>query len=100
MTPAQQKLLSRELKRLDKNALISCLNEMADSIPEAWRFLEGRLDLSPNTVGDLVARAKSAIANATDFDDRQVNHNFDYDWAAYEQVEKYFRQIVKLDRLD
>ena len=100
MTPIQRKLLAVELKRLDKPGLVACLTELAESIPEVWLHLESRLKLEPRAIGDVVERARSAIARATDFDDRQTNCNFDYDSAAYEQVERCFRQIVKMGDLE
>lgn len=100
MTPTQRKLLTQELKRSDKVRLIACLLELADSIPEVWQALETRFPLEPRTTADLISRTQTAIARATDFDDREINRNFDYDSDAYEQVQKYFRQLVTSGQLE
>ena len=36
----------------------------------------------------LVQETRQAIAEATEYDERQINYNFDYDYAAYQTVEK------------
>lgn len=95
MTPAQRKILTQALTRLSKDDLVDRLVELAGAISEAWQLLEKRLDLQPETATDLADRTVAAIARATDFDERVVNHNFDYDSDAYQQVKKYFRQMVK-----
>jgi len=80
---------------LDKPRLMECIVDLASSVPETWRALEGSLQLEPQTTADLISRTRLAISNATDFDERMVNHNFSYDYQAYEQIEQYFRQFVK-----
>jgi len=47
---------------------------------------------------DLVADTRNAIANATDFDEREMNHNFDFDSHAYVTTAKNFKKLIKADR--
>jgi hypothetical protein len=49
---------------------------------------------------ELVAQTRQAIADATDFDERDINHNFDYDYGAYQTVERNFRRMVKAGQLE
>ena len=42
---------------------------------------------------------RQAIADATAFDERWANYNFDYDYEAYEEVERNLRQLVGLGHL-
>ena len=44
---------------------------------------------------ELVAATRDAIDAATDFDERQINYNFDYDYAAYELVKRNFGRLIK-----
>ncbi len=45
---------------------------------------------------DLVAATRQAISDATDFDDREINCNFDYDYQAYATVESNLKRLVDL----
>src|SRR5436190_19029760 len=100
MTPAKRKILSRELKQLDKLELISCLTILAEKVPEVWDALEGLLNLEPQTLADLVSRTEMAISSATDCEDWEFNRNYDYDSAAYVRIQKKFRQLIKLGQLE
>jgi hypothetical protein len=46
-----------------------------------------------------VATTRQAIADATDFDQRDINRNFDYDYAAYEAVKRHLSRLVSLGQL-
>ncbi len=48
----------------------------------------------------LVADVSSAIDRATDFDEREINYNFDVDWQAYEDAQKGLRKLVDLGYLE
>ncbi|MFM9964042.1 MAG: hypothetical protein ACKV2Q_22800 [Planctomycetaceae bacterium] len=52
------------------------------------------------SVEELVADTQSAISDATDFDERQLNSNFEYDYGAYETVQRNFQRLIELGRLD
>jgi hypothetical protein len=42
---------------------------------------------------ELVAATRQAIADATDFDERDVNCNFDYDYEAYGEVKRNLSRL-------
>jgi hypothetical protein len=100
MTPVQRKLLKQALKDSSRADLLKCLVDLAATIPEVWQALEARLRLEPRTTPDLVSRTQVAIRRATDFDERDINRNFDYDYDAYEQIPKYFRQLAESGLLE
>lgn len=62
------------------------------------RQLEARFQVEPPPK-ELIAATRQAIADATDFDERQINHNFDYDDQAYEAVQRNFGRLIKLGHL-
>jgi hypothetical protein len=49
--------------------------------------LEDRLPIK-KPVDLFIADVPSAIDRATDFDERWMNHDFDVDWRAYDEVRK------------
>ena len=62
------------------------------------RQLESRfgLEVPPE---ELVAATRQAIADATGFDEREINHNFDYDYEAYDVVKRNFGRLIDLGHL-
>ena len=48
---------------------------------------------------ELVAATRQAIASATDFDEREINCNFDYDSEAYEEVKRNLGRLIELGQL-
>ena len=48
---------------------------------------------------ELVATTRRAIADATDFDEREINYNFDYDYEAYHEVKRNLSRLVALAQL-
>lgn len=51
------------------------------------------------TVEELVAVTRQAIAEATDFDEREINRNFDYDYEAYSEVERNLSRLIDTGEL-
>ena len=51
------------------------------------------------SVDELVAATHLAIADATDFDERQINRNFDYDDDAYGEVKRNLGRLIKSGQL-
>ncbi|HEX3997792.1 MAG TPA: hypothetical protein VHX65_04520 [Pirellulales bacterium] len=45
---------------------------------------------------ELVAATRQAIAGATDFDERDINRNFSYDYAAYSKVKRNLGRMIAL----
>jgi len=74
--------------------LIKIILKLAKGNFTLTRALEAELNVN-KSVELLISDVESAICRATDFDDRDINHNFDYDYDAYEDVEKGFRQLIK-----
>lgn len=48
---------------------------------------------------ELLAATRQAIADATDFDERDINRNFDYDYDAYRTVRQNLGRLIKLGQL-
>ncbi len=48
---------------------------------------------------ELISETEIAIGDATEFDEREMNTNFDIDYGAYEAVEKNFRKLIELGHL-
>src|SRR5215472_16775210 len=45
-------------------------------------------------VDELVTGTRQAIADATDFDERDINRNFDYDYEAYGEVKRNLGRLI------
>ena len=78
--------LRKALAKRTKNDLIDTLVELAREDRNILRRLSERFELEAPPE-ELVVATRRAIADATDFDERDINHNFDYDDAAYERSE-------------
>lgn len=72
---------------------------IAKDHPVVARELESRLDVE-KPLDLLVVDVSSAIDRATDFDERMINHNFDVEWQAYEDVQNGLSQLIKLGHLE
>jgi hypothetical protein len=48
---------------------------------------------------DLVVATRAAICDATDFDERDMNTNFEIDYEAYKTVQRNFKQLIKLGQI-
>ncbi len=82
-----------------REELIEVVVEMARGSRAIQRELESRFEVQLG-VEELVAATRMAISDATDFDERQLNSNFDYDDRAYENVQQNFKRLIELGRLD
>jgi len=91
--------LRAALTKLTKEQLIDLVLEWAGGNRATLNALELRFGVKP-PLDELVARTRQAIADATDFDQRQINHNFAYDRGAYETVERSFERLVKDGQLE
>ena len=91
--------LRAALRKRTKEDLISLVLEWAGGSRATQRELEARFGVQgPDQ--ELVARTRQAIADATDFDEREINYNFDYDYGAYQTVERNFQRMVKAGQLE
>jgi len=90
--------LRAALAKGKKADLIDILVELASSDRNLFRRLgvHFKLESPPE---ELAAATRLAIADATDFDEREINHNFSYDYAAYEEVRRNLNRLVELEQL-
>ena len=90
--------LRKALAKRSKDDLIAILVELAQEDRNILRRIESQLELeTPPT--ELVAATRRAIADATDFDERDINYNFDYDHAAYDEVKRNLARLVEQKQL-
>src|SRR5512144_2805712 len=67
--------------------------ELAEADRGVLRQLTARFDVATDP-GELVAATRQAIADATDFDERDVNRNFAYDYQAYSEVKRNLGRLI------
>ena len=48
---------------------------------------------------ELLAVTRQAIVDATDFDERDINHNFSYDYEAYLTVQRNLHRLIEMGHL-
>lgn len=104
------KTLSRTKKVKSSNRLEDAVrklapNELADFVIEFARSnstfrqkLTSQFGWEPSN-RELFDETSKAIADATDFDEREMNRNFRYDDEAYEVVKRNFGKLVQSGRL-
>jgi hypothetical protein len=51
------------------------------------------------TPKELTVATRQAIADATDFDERDVNRNFRYDYEAYSEIQRNLSRLIDLGQL-
>ena len=90
--------LRKALAKRTKGELIDVLVEFAKDDRNVLRRLDAQFKLEAPPK-ELVAATRQAIADATDFDERDINRNFDYDYAAYDEVTRNLTRLVKLGQL-
>jgi hypothetical protein len=79
--------LRQALNKRKKAELVDTLVELAQADRGVLRQLTARFDVAAGA-DELVEATRQAIAKATDFDERDINHNFDYDYEAYSAVKR------------
>jgi uncharacterized Zn finger protein len=85
--------LRQALTRRKKAELVDVLMELAEADRGVLRQLTARFDVA-TAPDDLVAATRQAIADATDFDERDINRNFDYDDQAYSEVKRNLGRLI------
>ena len=87
------------LSKQTKAALIDELVKLIENDRGLARQLAQRFQIEspPET---LIQDTRQAIADATDYDPGQMNYNFDYDYAAYQTVEKNLGKMIKAGLLE
>src|SRR3954468_20155677 len=90
--------LHQALARRKKAELVDVLMELAEADRGVLRQLTARFDVA-SAPDDLVAATRQAIADATDFDEREINRNFDYDSEAYGEVKRNLGRLIGSSQL-
>ena len=90
--------LRKALAKRRKDELIDVLVEWAKGDRSLLRRLAEQFDLE-SPPQELAAATRQAIADATDFDERDINRNFDYDSAAYTEVQRNFGRLIGMGEL-
>jgi hypothetical protein len=91
--------LRQALSRRNKADLVDVLLELAQTDRGILRQLTARFDVAA-APDELVAATHLAIADATDFDERDINRNFDYDYEAYQEVKRNLERLIGAGQLD
>jgi hypothetical protein len=85
--------LRQALARRKKTELVDVLMKLAEADRVVLRQLTARFDVAA-APDALVAATRQAIADATDFDERDINRNFDYDDEAYGEVKRNLDRLI------
>jgi len=85
--------LRKALAKQTKGVLLDLVVGLASHNRTILRELEERFDIE-QPPGDLVAATQQAISDATDFDEREINYNFDYDSQAYTTVQRNMKRLL------
>jgi hypothetical protein len=85
--------LRQALTRRKKTELVEILVELAEADRGVLRRLTARFEVA-RAPRELVAATRQAIADATAFDKRDINRNFDYDDEAYGEVKRNLGRLI------
>jgi len=86
------------LTRRTKSELVDVLVKIAGDDRAILRRLAAHLELQI-PLEELLVATRQAIADATAFDERDINHNFSYDYEAYDQVRRNLQRLIELGQL-
>jgi hypothetical protein len=90
--------LRHALAKRKKSELVEVLMELAQTDRGVLRQLVARFDVA-TTPDELVAATRQAIVDATAFDERDINRNFDYDSEAYGEVKRNLGRLIASGQL-
>lgn len=90
--------LRKALTARSKAELVNVLLELAQVDRKILRQLTARFEVTPAPT-ELIAATRRAIGDATDFDEREINHNFDYDYDAYDEVKRNLGRLIASGQL-
>jgi uncharacterized Zn finger protein len=96
--PESMAELRQALSRRKKAELVDTLLELAEADRGVCRQLTARFDVAA-APDELVAATHQAIADATDFDERDINRNFAYDYEAYREVKRNLGRLIDAGQL-
>lgn len=85
--------LASALTQYTKIELIELFVRMAEDECAIMRWLEWELGMEKPSE-EVVTETRQAIAKATEFDERDSNRNFDYDYESYLVVERNFKTLT------
>ena len=91
--PESMAPLRRALSRRKKEELVETLLELAQADRGVLRQLTARFDVA-TAPDELVTATQQAIADATAFDERDINRNFAYDYGAYGEVKRNLGRLI------
>ena len=87
--------IRKALEKRTKAELVDVIMEIVREDRGVMRRLESRFGVE-SPPEELVAATRQAIADATDFDEREINRNFSYDYQAYSVVKRNFGRLIQL----
>lgn len=90
--------LRKALAKCSKSDLVAILVKLAQADRGILRRLDEQFELEAPPK-ELVAATRRAIVEATDFDERDANYNFDYDHEAYAEVKRHLARLVEQKQL-
>jgi uncharacterized Zn finger protein len=90
--------MRQALSRRTKSELVDALIELAQADRGVLRQLNARFDVAASSE-ELVALTRQAISDATAFDERDINRNFDYDDEAYAEVKRNLGRLIASGQL-
>ena len=90
--------LRRALTKSKKSELVDALIELAQADRGVLRQLSARFDVA-TPPEELVTQTRQAISDATAFDERDINRNFDYDYEAYAEVKRHLGHLTASGQL-
>ena len=77
-----------------KAELVDLLLELAQADHRILHQIDARVEVSA-TPDELAAATRQAIADATRFNERDMNRNFDYDYEAYAEVKRNLGRLIE-----
>jgi len=90
--------LCTAISKCTKAELVDLVLELAEADRRLLRQITARFDVA-RAPSELVAATHQAIVDATAFDKREINRNFNYDYAAYEEVKRNFGRLIGAGQL-
>ena len=96
--PESTAALRQALTKQRKAELVAVLLELAQADRGVLRQLQARFDVAA-AANELATATRQAIADATAFDERDSNHNFDYDSEAYGEVQRNLGRLIDSGQL-
>ena len=90
--------LAKAMSKCSKAVLLDALLELAKEDRGILRQLTARFGV-PQAPRELAASTTQAIIDATAFDVTEMNSNFDFDYAAYDEVKRNLGRLIRAGQL-